>query len=211
MRATTGNCGSSIPRTGDWRKARNSPSARPAMGQTIWYDPTHKRMLIAGGGALDAWKKGKAPEFRELYAYDPTTETVERLADAPTALYSSHLAFDRKQNVFFVVAVFDKKPAKNKPERVPEESAQPSGMFVYDPMKDVLERSETGQPDSAAQQLVWLDAVVLRRGARLSDREGQRQVLRVSLRREKVNTRKAVRSVARIIVPAVPLRVRSEL
>ena len=77
----------------------------------------------AGGGPLDAWKKGKATEFRELYAFDPTTETVERLADAPTALYASHLAYDRKRELFFTVAVFDK-------------GEQPSGMFAYDPSKD---------------------------------------------------------------------------
>jgi hypothetical protein len=44
---------------------------------------------LASGGALDGWTKGKAPEYRELYAVDPKTETVTRLADAPTALYAS--------------------------------------------------------------------------------------------------------------------------
>src|SRR5262249_41312469 len=108
---------------GQWRKAKHSPPARPAMGETIFYDPSHKRMLIAGAGALDAWKKGKAPEFRELYAFDPKTEEVKRLADAPTAMYESHLAYDSKHDLFVMVAVF-------------KDKEQPSGMFCYDPRKD---------------------------------------------------------------------------
>ncbi len=129
---------------GQWRKAKKSPPARPAMGQTIWYDPTHKRMLIAGGGALDAWMKGKAPEFRELYAYDPKTEAVQKLADAPTALYSSHLAFDRKRELFFAVAVFNKKQTKG--EQSPDEGVQPSGMFAYDPKKDAWTEVKPANP-----------------------------------------------------------------
>ena len=108
---------------GQWRKARQSPPARTTMGQTIFYDPPRRRMLLAGGGALDAWAKGEATEFRELYAFEPRSETVTRLADAPTALYSSHLAYDSKRDLFFVVAVFDK-------------GEQRSGMFAYDPQAD---------------------------------------------------------------------------
>jgi N-acetylneuraminic acid mutarotase len=132
------------PEKGQWRKAKKSPPVRPAMGQTIWYDPTHKRMLIAGGGALDAWMKGKAPEFRELYAYDPKTETVQKLADAPTALYSSHLAFVRKRELFFVVAVFNKKQTKG--EQSTDEGEQPSGMFAYDPKKDAWTEVKPANP-----------------------------------------------------------------
>jgi hypothetical protein len=106
-----------------WRKAKQSPPAHGSMGRTIFYDPSKKRMLIAGGGQLDAWMKGKAPEFRELYGFDPGTETVTRLADAPTALYSSHLAYDSKRQHFVAVANFNKKE-------------QHSGMFCYDPRKD---------------------------------------------------------------------------
>ena len=94
-----------------------------AIGRTIFLDAPRKRMLIAGGGALDAWQKGKAPEFREVFAFDPKEETVRRLANAPTALYSSHLAHDAKHDLFFAVAVFNK-------------NEQPSGMFAYDPKKD---------------------------------------------------------------------------
>jgi hypothetical protein len=106
-----------------WRKAKNSPPRRTAFGQAICYDPSKQRMLIVGGGPLDGWKKGKAAEFREVYAFDPRTETVQRLADGPTAFYAQHLAYDKKRELFVAVAVFDKKE-------------QPSGMFAYDPKKD---------------------------------------------------------------------------
>ncbi|MDB5337445.1 MAG: hypothetical protein JWN70_3064 [Planctomycetaceae bacterium] len=105
---------------GHFRKSKESPPKRTAMGRTIFHDPQRKRMILAGGGALDAWTKGPAPEFREIYAFDPVTESVTRLADAPTALYSSHLAYDSKRDLFFAVAVFNK-------------GEQPSGMFAYDP------------------------------------------------------------------------------
>ncbi|MBI2804788.1 MAG: methyltransferase domain-containing protein [Planctomycetes bacterium] len=107
-----------------WRKAKNSPPPRTRFGRTVCYDPVNKRMLLAGGGRLDAWQKGEAREFRELYAFDPKTETVERLADAPTALYESQLAFDSRRQTFLTVAVFNKQE-------------QPSGMFSYDPKKDL--------------------------------------------------------------------------
>jgi hypothetical protein len=111
------------PEKGQWRKAKNSPPQRTSMGRTIFYDAPRKRMLIAGGGRLDAWQQGKAPEFREVYAFDPKEETVKRLADAPTALYTAHLAHDTKRDLFFVVAAFNK-------------NEQPSGVFTYDPKKD---------------------------------------------------------------------------
>src|SRR5262249_38051121 len=83
-----------------WRKAKESPPRRTAFGQSIFYDPSKKRMLVLGGGPLDGWKKGPASEFRELYAFDPKTEAVQKLADAPTAFYATHLAYDQKQEVF---------------------------------------------------------------------------------------------------------------
>jgi hypothetical protein len=112
------------PARGQWRKARHSPPPRTAFGQTLFHDPSKKRMLIVGGGALDAWMKGKAPEFRELYAFDPRTEEVRRLADCPTAFYATHLAYDSKRHLFVAAVDFNKKE-------------QPSGMFCYDPNKDV--------------------------------------------------------------------------
>jgi hypothetical protein len=118
---------------GQWRKAKHSPARRTAFGQTIFYDPSHRRMLILGGGALDAWRKGKATEFRELYAFDPRTEKVRKLASGPTAFYASHLAYDQKHKVFVAVAVFDKKE-------------QPSGIFCYDPDKDAWHKIESRNP-----------------------------------------------------------------
>jgi hypothetical protein len=108
---------------GRWRKAKQSPPTRTAFGETLFYDPLMHRMLLAGGGPLDAWKKGKATEFRELYAFDPKSEEVRRLADCPTAFYATHLAYDAKHRLFFAVVVFNG-------------GEQPSGMFAYDPQKD---------------------------------------------------------------------------
>jgi hypothetical protein len=108
---------------GRWRKARQSPPPRTAFGQTVFYDPSRKRLLIAGGGPLDGWQRGKAAEFRELYAFDPKTEAVQRLADCPTAFYATHLAYDARRQLFVAVAVFNK-------------HEQPSGMFGYDPNQD---------------------------------------------------------------------------
>ena len=110
-------------KSGQFRVAKNSPPPRTAMGRTIFNDPVRKRMILVGGGRLDAWQQGPAPEFREVFAFDPKAETVERLADAPTALYSSHLAYDSKRDLFFCAAAFNKKE-------------QPSGMFAYDPKKN---------------------------------------------------------------------------
>jgi hypothetical protein len=105
---------------GAWRKAKESPPPRTAFGRTICYDPPRKRMLLIGGGRLDGWQKGEALEFREFFAFDPKTETIEKLAAGPTAFYESQLAYDSKRDQFVTVAVFNKKE-------------QPSGMFRYDP------------------------------------------------------------------------------
>src|SRR5262249_33460976 len=85
--------------------------------------PAAKAHADPGRRQLDAWQKGKALEFREFYAFDPKTQEVKRLADGPTAFYSSHLAYDGKRDLFLAVAVFNK-------------GEQPSGMFAYDPRKD---------------------------------------------------------------------------
>ena len=60
-----------------------------------------------------------------MYAFDPKAETVSRLADAPTTLYSSHLAYDSKRRLFVAVADFNKQE-------------QRSGIFCYDPLKDEI-------------------------------------------------------------------------
>jgi hypothetical protein len=111
------------PASGRWRKARESPPPRPCMGQTLFYDRSQRRMLIVGGGPLDGWAKGKATQFRELYAFDPKAETVRKLADCPSAFYATHFAYDSKRRLFIAVVVFNKQQ-------------QPSGMFCYDPTKD---------------------------------------------------------------------------
>lgn len=116
-----------------WRKAKQSPPEHGSMGRTVFYDPAKKRMLLVGGGRLDAWMKGKAPEFHELYAFNPRTEMVERLADAPTTLYSSHLAYDSKRQLFVALAVFNKKE-------------QRSGMFGYDPKRDAWHEITSANP-----------------------------------------------------------------
>ena len=116
-----------------WRKAKESPPPHRSMGRTIFYDPAKKRMLIAGGGQLDAWTQNKAPDFHEVYAFDPKTETVTRLADAPTTLYTSHLAYDSKRKLFVAVADFNKQE-------------QRSGMFSYDPMKDAWNEIKPANP-----------------------------------------------------------------
>jgi hypothetical protein len=118
---------------GQFRKAKQSPPPRTAMGQTLFYDPSSRRMLLVGGGPLDGWKRGKAAEFRELHAFDPKTETVERLADCPTAFYSTHLAYDSKRRLFFAVAVFN-------------QHEQPSGMFCYDPRKNTWQEIKPANP-----------------------------------------------------------------
>ena len=123
------------------------------MGQTIFYDPPTQRMLIARRRTARRLEEGQGrPEFRELYAFDPKTETVKRLADCPTAFYSSHLAYDAKHELFFAVAVFNK-------------GEQPSGMFAYDPKKDAWHEIKPANRDPAAQELVRLDAALLRRAA----------------------------------------------
>ncbi|MFO0970136.1 MAG: hypothetical protein U0793_31685 [Gemmataceae bacterium] len=117
----------------EWRKAKHSPPARTSMGQTIFYDAPRRRMLILGGGRLDAWIKEKALEFRELYAFDAKTEEVTRLADGPSAFYAQHFAHDAKLDVFLAVCVFNK-------------GEQPSGAFVYDPKKNAWSEIKSENP-----------------------------------------------------------------
>ncbi len=126
-------------------------------------------MLLIGGGRLDAWQKGEAPSFRELYGFDPKAETVEKLADGPTAFYESQLAYDSKHELFVTVAVFNKKE-------------QPSGMFGYDPKKNAWHEIKPANAIPRAQQLARLDEVVLRCRSRLFHRHDPRQGFRVPLR-----------------------------
>jgi hypothetical protein len=108
----------------EWRTARQSPPRRVASGDTIVYDPTKRRMLLLGGGRLEGQhNQAKSADLRQVYAFDPRTEEVLRLADCPTAAYEGHLAFDSKHELFFTAAVYTLKD-------------QPSGMFAYNPKTD---------------------------------------------------------------------------
>jgi hypothetical protein len=120
--------------SGQFRKAKQSLPPRAGAGGTIFYDPTQKRMLIAGGGPLEGqYNQAKSAVFRELFAFDPRTEEVKRLADSPTALYEGHLAFDTKQKLFLTAAVYQR-------------GEQPSGMFAYDPAKDSWQEIKSANP-----------------------------------------------------------------
>jgi len=124
--------------SGRWRKAKQQPPTGGS-GQTIFYDPPRKRMLLAGGGPLDRWKN---PSYNRLYAFDPKTETVTRLADCPTAQYSAHLAYDSKRDIFVTANVMQK-------------GEQPSGTFVYDPKKDVWKEVKTTNPIPVSPTGPW--------------------------------------------------------
>lgn len=131
--------------SGQFRKAKQGPPQRPAAGATIFHDPTRQRMLIVGGGRLEGqYNQAKSNDFRELYAFDPKTEKVQRLADCPTALYEGHLAFDARHKLFFTAAVY-------------ERGEQPSGMFAYDPRKDAWQEIQSANAIPATKSWFrWL-------------------------------------------------------
>jgi hypothetical protein len=81
-------------------------------------------MILAGGGQYDRWHT-KAGGFNTVYAFDPRTEAVTRLADCPTALCRAAPVHDTKRDLFVAVAVL-----------VGDKVEQPAGMFCYDPAKD---------------------------------------------------------------------------
>ncbi len=131
--------------TGQFRKARQSPPQRGAAGGTIFYDPTQKRMLIAGGGPLEGqFNQAKKPVFTKLYAFDPKTETVKKLADCPIPLYEGHLAFDSKRELFFTAAAFWK-------------GDHPDGIYAYDTKKDSWQEIKSANPIPASKNwFSWL-------------------------------------------------------
>ena len=108
---------------GEWRKVKTE-LPRYHMGMTVFHDAPRKRMLLAGGGTYDKWQT-KEGGFNTLYAFDPKTEKVTRLADCPTALCRGALAHDTKRDLFFVAVSLKGKGVE-----------QPSGVFAYDPVKD---------------------------------------------------------------------------
>jgi hypothetical protein len=133
--------------TGQFRKAKQSLPTRGGAGSTIFYDPTQKRMLIAGGGPLEGqFNQAKSPVFRELYSFDPKTETVKKLADCPIPLYEGHLAFDPKHEVFITAAAFWK-------------GDHPSGAYTYDPKKDAWQEIKSANAIPASNN--WFSWVQL--------------------------------------------------
>jgi hypothetical protein len=108
---------------GEWRKSKTE-LPRYHMGMTVFHDAPRKRMLLAGGGNYDKWQT-KAGGFNTLYAFDPATEKLTRLADCPTALCRGALARDTRRDLFFTYAYLGGKGVE-----------QPSGLFVYDPKRD---------------------------------------------------------------------------
>lgn len=126
---------------GGWREAKEK-LPRVHMGMTVFHDPPRKRMLLAGGGDYDKWKT-KAGGFNTLYAFDPRTETVTRLADGPTALCRGALAHDPGRDLFYTVAMF-------KGEGI----EQPSGLFAYDPQKDAWR--QVGASDRVPLEKGWM-------------------------------------------------------
>ncbi|MBI3831656.1 MAG: hypothetical protein HY291_19200 [Planctomycetes bacterium] len=125
--------------TGQWRVAKND-LPRSHMGMSVILDAPRKRMLLAGGGTYGAWKT-KTGGFNCLYAFDPKTETVSKLADSPTALNEAALAYDSRRDLFVTTVVYGKD----------EQAEQPSGMFCYDPKKDAWHeiKSTNEIPDPA--------------------------------------------------------------
>jgi hypothetical protein len=109
--------------SGQWRKGK-ADLPRYHMGMTVFHDAPRKRLLLAGGGNYNKWQT-KAGGFNTLYALDPVTEKVTRLADCPTALCRGALAHDRRRDLFFVAVTLKGKGVE-----------QPSGVFAYDPARD---------------------------------------------------------------------------
>ncbi|MEX0701366.1 MAG: hypothetical protein WD069_04660 [Planctomycetales bacterium] len=121
------------PESGQWRGAKHD-LPRYHMGMTVFHDPPRKRMLLAGGGNYDKWQT-KAGGFNTLYAFDPRTEEVTRLADCPTALCRGALAYDGRRDLFFTAVALRG-----------ENVEQPSGMFAYDPQQDAWREVKSQNP-----------------------------------------------------------------
>jgi hypothetical protein len=119
--------------TGQWRQGKTG-LPRYHMGMTVFYDAPRKRLLLAGGGNYDRWQT-KAGGFNTLYAFDPATEKVTRLADCPTALCRGALAHDTRRDLFFVAVTLKGKGVE-----------QPSGLFAYDPKGDAWREIKSANP-----------------------------------------------------------------
>ena len=119
--------------SGQWRKSRTE-LPRYHMGMTVFYDAPRKRVLLAGGGLYDKWQT-TAGGFNTLYAFDPQTEEVRRLADCPTALCRGALSHDTRRDLVVVAVALKGQGVE-----------QPSGVFVYDPKKDAWNESRPANP-----------------------------------------------------------------
>jgi hypothetical protein len=119
--------------TGQWREGKMH-LPRFHMGMSVFYDAPRKRMLLAGGGQYDKWQT-KAGGFSTLYALDPSSETITRLADCPTALCRAGLAHDTRHDRFIAAVTLQGKGVE-----------QPSGMFAYDPARDTWHEIKPTNP-----------------------------------------------------------------
>ena len=119
--------------TGQWREGKMH-LPRSHMGMTVFYDAPRKRILLAGGGQYDKWQT-RAGGFNALYALDPSTETITRLADCPTALCRAALAHNTRYDRFIVAVTLRGKGVE-----------QPSGMFSYDPVTDTWREIKPANP-----------------------------------------------------------------
>jgi hypothetical protein len=118
---------------GEWRKSRTE-LPRFHMGMTVFYDAPRKRMLLAGGGLYDKWQT-TAGGFNTLYAFDPKSEEITRLADCPTALCRGALSHDTHCDLFIVAVALSGKGVE-----------QPSGIFAYDPKIDAWHAIKPANP-----------------------------------------------------------------
>lgn len=125
--------------SGKWHKAKQE-TATAGGGLTIVYDPPRKRMILGGGGPCNGDKK--SPLWRNMYAFDPKTEIVTKLANCPSRLCSAPLAYDSKHDVFLMAFAA-------------EGSDEPSGVFCYDPRKDTWSEVKTANPVPAPDGAKW--------------------------------------------------------
>jgi hypothetical protein len=128
---------------GQWRRARN-PLPRSHMGISVFYDAPRQRVLLVGGGTYGKWQT-KEGGFNTVYAFDPKTEAITRLADCPTALCRGALAHDKKRDLFVAIASL-------KGDQV----QQPSGMFCYDPNKDAWHQIQPANPLPDLKSTFWM-------------------------------------------------------
>ncbi|MHC4917021.1 MAG: Kelch repeat-containing protein [Planctomycetota bacterium] len=95
--------------TGAWRKS-GSTVPTGGFGQTVTYDPPRKRVLIKGGITAAFDVKPPAGGYKDdccqkMYAFDPRSGKVTRLADCPTPQWFAPASYDSKRDIFIVANV----------------------------------------------------------------------------------------------------------